>query len=63
MLKYDSLVCLCSSAGVTVPLSYEMFVQSYRPAAFMFLGLIIWAGFTVFGFLFPFLLVSYSHAS
>ncbi|GAA6088670.1 solute carrier family 2 member 9, like 1 [Tachysurus ichikawai] len=43
-------------AGVTVPLSYEMFVQSYRPAAFMFLGLIIWAGFTVFGFLFPFLL-------
>ncbi|XP_047661695.1 solute carrier family 2 member 9, like 1 [Tachysurus fulvidraco] len=43
-------------AGVTMPLSYEMFVQSYRSTAFMFLGLITWAGFTVFGFLFPFLL-------
>ncbi|KAG7319233.1 hypothetical protein KOW79_017707 [Hemibagrus wyckioides] len=43
-------------AGVTVPLSYEMFVQSDRSAAFVLLGLVVWGGLAVFGFVFPFLL-------
>ncbi|XP_076848643.1 solute carrier family 2, facilitated glucose transporter member 9-like isoform X2 [Brachyhypopomus gauderio] len=43
-------------AGVAPPLSHEMFVQSYRSAAFVLSGFIIWANSSIFGFIFPFLL-------
>ncbi|KAI4875096.1 hypothetical protein NFI96_011650, partial [Prochilodus magdalenae] len=45
-------------AGVVPSLSHEIFVQSYRSAAFVFIGILTWAGFTVFGFIFPFLLAT-----
>ncbi|KAF4093602.1 hypothetical protein AMELA_G00003800 [Ameiurus melas] len=50
-------------AGVNVALSYELFVQSDRSAAFTLIGLLIWGFFAVFGFIFPLLqgaLMSYS---
>ncbi|KAI5607066.1 solute carrier family 2 (facilitated glucose transporter), member 9-like 1 [Silurus asotus] len=43
-------------AGVSVPLGYEMFVQSHRSAAFTLMGVLIWGSFSVFGFVFPFVL-------
>ncbi|XP_035376356.1 solute carrier family 2, facilitated glucose transporter member 11-like isoform X2 [Electrophorus electricus] len=43
-------------ASVSPPLSHEMFVQSYRSAAFVFNGFIKWANFSIFGFIFSFLL-------
>ncbi|KAB5536847.1 hypothetical protein PHYPO_G00112020 [Pangasianodon hypophthalmus] len=43
-------------AGVSMPLSHEMFVQSYRSAAFVLIGVIVWGSFAVFGFIFPFFL-------
>ncbi|KAK3512935.1 hypothetical protein QTP70_030617 [Hemibagrus guttatus] len=43
-------------AGIIMALTYEMFVQSYRPAAFMFLGFVTWGALAVFSFVFPFLL-------
>ncbi|XP_062842749.1 solute carrier family 2 member 9, like 1 [Trichomycterus rosablanca] len=42
-------------AGVSPSLSHEMFVQSYRPAAFVFNGILLWGNFTIFGSIFPFL--------
>ncbi|NP_001159589.1 solute carrier family 2 member 9, like 1 isoform X1 [Danio rerio] len=35
----------------------EMFIQSYRPAAFVYIGILRWVGFTLLGFVFPFLIV------
>ncbi|XP_030634468.1 solute carrier family 2 member 9, like 1 [Chanos chanos] len=43
-------------AAVAQPLSHEIFVQSYRPAAFVFIGCLRWAGFAVLGLTFPFLI-------
>ncbi|XP_036415856.1 solute carrier family 2, facilitated glucose transporter member 11-like [Colossoma macropomum] len=45
-------------AGVMPSLTHEIFVQSYRSAAFVFIGILLWGGFTVLGFIFPFLLVT-----
>ncbi|XP_050978344.1 solute carrier family 2 member 9, like 1 [Labeo rohita] len=43
-------------AGIVPSLASEIVIQSYRPAAFMFTGLLRWLGFTMFGFIFPFLI-------
>ncbi|KAL1265661.1 hypothetical protein QQF64_003688 [Cirrhinus molitorella] len=43
-------------AGIAISLANEIFIQSYRPAAFVFTGLLRWLGFTVLGFVFPFLI-------
>ncbi|XP_073681604.1 solute carrier family 2 member 9, like 1 [Garra rufa] len=43
-------------AGIAIALANEMFIQSYRPAAFVFTGLLRWLGFTMLGFIFPFLI-------
>lgn len=59
----DELICVQLTGGVKETLSYEMFVQSYRSAAFMLVGIITWGSFAVFGFIFPFLLVSFSSSS
>ncbi|KAL7843637.1 hypothetical protein AOLI_G00251490 [Acnodon oligacanthus] len=45
-------------AGVMPSLTHEIFIQSYRSAAFVFIGILIWGSFTVVGFIFPFLLVT-----
>uniref|UniRef100_A0A672NCR9 Solute carrier family 2, facilitated glucose transporter member 5 n=1 Tax=Sinocyclocheilus grahami TaxID=75366 RepID=A0A672NCR9_SINGR len=45
-------------AGVAPSLVNEIFIQSYRPAAFVFTGFLRWLGFTMLGFIFPFLIVS-----
>ncbi|KAL6464385.1 hypothetical protein MHYP_G00267020 [Metynnis hypsauchen] len=45
-------------AGVMPSLTHEIFIQSYRSAAFVFMGILIWGGFAVLGFIFPFLLVT-----
>ncbi|XP_053508345.1 solute carrier family 2, facilitated glucose transporter member 9-like, partial [Ictalurus furcatus] len=42
-------------AAVNTPLSYEMFVQSDRSAAFTLMAVLVWGGFIVFSFVFPFL--------
>ncbi|XP_048878189.1 solute carrier family 2 member 9, like 1 isoform X2 [Brienomyrus brachyistius] len=44
--------------GVMPPFSHEIFVQSYRPAAFVFSGILRWLGFFIMGMVFPFLLAS-----
>uniref|UniRef100_A0A8C1Z6M9 Solute carrier family 2, facilitated glucose transporter member 5 n=1 Tax=Cyprinus carpio TaxID=7962 RepID=A0A8C1Z6M9_CYPCA len=43
-------------AGIAPSLANEIFIQSYRPAAFVFTGFPRWLGFTIFGFIFPFLI-------
>ncbi|KAL2091407.1 hypothetical protein ACEWY4_013670 [Coilia grayii] len=43
-------------AGVLPSLTHEIFIQSCRPAAFVFTGTLRWLGFTVLGFVFPFLI-------
>ncbi|XP_028854320.1 solute carrier family 2 member 9, like 1 [Denticeps clupeoides] len=43
-------------AGVFPSLSHEIFIQSCRPAAFVFTGMLRWLGFSVVGFAFPFLI-------
>ncbi|XP_072522324.1 solute carrier family 2, facilitated glucose transporter member 9-like [Salminus brasiliensis] len=45
-------------AGVIPSLSHEIFVQSYRSAAFVFIGILMWVSFSVLGFIFPFLLAA-----
>uniref|UniRef100_A0A8C1ED39 Solute carrier family 2, facilitated glucose transporter member 5 n=1 Tax=Cyprinus carpio carpio TaxID=630221 RepID=A0A8C1ED39_CYPCA len=45
-------------AGIAPSLANEIFIQSYRPAAFVFTGFPRWLGFTIFGFIFPFLIAS-----
>ncbi|XP_072522318.1 solute carrier family 2, facilitated glucose transporter member 9-like [Salminus brasiliensis] len=45
-------------AGVIPSLSHELFIQSYRSAAFVFIGILMWVGFSVLGFIFPFLLAA-----
>uniref|UniRef100_A0A3B1JXS6 Solute carrier family 2 member 9, like 1 n=1 Tax=Astyanax mexicanus TaxID=7994 RepID=A0A3B1JXS6_ASTMX len=45
-------------AGVIPSLSHEVFIQSYRSAAFVFIGILMWAGFFLLGFIFPFLLAT-----
>ncbi|TRY59094.1 hypothetical protein DNTS_028631 [Danionella cerebrum] len=45
-------------AGIVSLLASEIFIQSYRPAAFVFTGLLRWVGFTLLGFIFPFLLAA-----
>ncbi|KAG1949401.1 solute carrier family 2, facilitated glucose transporter [Pimephales promelas] len=45
-------------AGTVISLANEIFIQSYRPAAFMFNGFLRWLGFTVQGFIFPFLIAA-----
>ncbi|XP_067087633.1 solute carrier family 2 member 9, like 1 [Osmerus mordax] len=44
-------------AGVLPSLTHELFIQSCRPAAFVFVGIQRWIGFAVLGLAFPFLLV------
>ncbi|KAM9330846.1 solute carrier family 2, facilitated glucose transporter member 11-like [Gastrophryne carolinensis] len=41
--------------GVTCVLATEMFVQTYRPAAYTLSGVMIWLGLFVIGFAFPFI--------
>ncbi|XP_063070998.1 solute carrier family 2 member 9, like 1 [Engraulis encrasicolus] len=43
-------------AGVQPSLSHEIFIQSCRPAAFVFSGILRWLGFAIMGFAFPFLI-------
>ncbi|KAK9966486.1 hypothetical protein ABG768_003594 [Culter alburnus] len=43
-------------AGIAPSLANELFIQSYRPAAFVFTGFLRWLGFTILGFIFPFLI-------
>uniref|UniRef100_A0A4W4EXC4 Solute carrier family 2 member 9, like 1 n=1 Tax=Electrophorus electricus TaxID=8005 RepID=A0A4W4EXC4_ELEEL len=43
-------------AAVRPSLTHEIFVQTYRPAALAFSGMLLWANLFIFGFLFPFLL-------
>ncbi|XP_076848484.1 solute carrier family 2, facilitated glucose transporter member 11-like [Brachyhypopomus gauderio] len=53
------LFMLCYGGGpaaVRPSLTHEMFVQTYRPAASAFNGILMWANFFAFGFIFPFLL-------
>ncbi|KAL7843636.1 hypothetical protein AOLI_G00251480 [Acnodon oligacanthus] len=45
-------------AGVMPSLTHEIFIQSYRSAAFVFIGILLWGSFTVVGFIFPFLLAA-----
>ncbi|XP_052425736.1 solute carrier family 2 member 9, like 1 [Carassius gibelio] len=45
-------------AAITPSLANEIFIQSYRPAAFVFIGFLRWLLFTIFGFLFPFLIAT-----
>uniref|UniRef100_A0A673KL58 Solute carrier family 2 member 9, like 1 n=1 Tax=Sinocyclocheilus rhinocerous TaxID=307959 RepID=A0A673KL58_9TELE len=49
-------------AGVAPSLINEIFIQSYRPAAFVFVGFLRWLGFTMLGFIFPFLIVNRSNS-
>ncbi|XP_056591051.1 solute carrier family 2, facilitated glucose transporter member 9-like isoform X1 [Triplophysa dalaica] len=42
-------------AAVAHPITSEIFIQSYRPAAFMLTGILCWLGVAIFGFMFPFL--------
>uniref|UniRef100_A0A4W5KGP9 Solute carrier family 2 member 9, like 1 n=1 Tax=Hucho hucho TaxID=62062 RepID=A0A4W5KGP9_9TELE len=44
------------SSGVLPSLTHEIFIQSCRPAAFVFTGILRWLGFSVLGLLFPFLI-------
>ncbi|MGH0179727.1 UNVERIFIED_CONTAM: hypothetical protein FKN15_002620 [Acipenser sinensis] len=44
-------------ASVILPLCLEIFIQSSRPAAFVFTGILKWTEFAVIGMAFPFLLV------
>lgn len=37
-------------------LTHEIFIQSCRPAAFVFTGILRWLGFAVLGLVFPFLI-------
>ncbi len=55
--------CLIWTAGIAPSLANEIFIQSYRPAAFVFIGFIRWLGFAMLGFIFPFLIVSPSHTN
>ncbi|XP_065098188.1 solute carrier family 2 member 9, like 1 [Paramisgurnus dabryanus] len=45
-------------AGVIQSITNEIFIQSYRPAACMFTGILRWLGLAVLGFIFPFLIVA-----
>uniref|UniRef100_A0A3B1IQ50 Solute carrier family 2, facilitated glucose transporter member 5 n=1 Tax=Astyanax mexicanus TaxID=7994 RepID=A0A3B1IQ50_ASTMX len=45
-------------AGVVSSIYHEIFIQSYRSAAFIFIGILMWGGFAVLGFMFPFLLAA-----
>ncbi|KAK7119528.1 hypothetical protein R3I94_021382 [Phoxinus phoxinus] len=45
-------------AGTSISLANEIFIQSYRPAAFMFIGFLRWLGFAMLGFIFPFLIAA-----
>ncbi|KAI1890946.1 hypothetical protein AGOR_G00158820 [Albula goreensis] len=43
-------------AGVMPALTHEIFIQSSRPAAFVFTGILRWLGFAVLGTAFPFII-------
>ncbi|XP_061076856.1 solute carrier family 2 member 9, like 1 [Conger conger] len=43
-------------AGVLPSLTLEIFIQSSRPAAFVFTGILRWLGFSVMGTTFPFII-------
>ncbi|KAJ7998954.1 hypothetical protein DPEC_G00210350 [Dallia pectoralis] len=45
-------------AGVLPSLTHEVFTQSYRPAAFVFTGILRWFEFAILGLVFPFLIAS-----
>ncbi|XP_066529373.1 solute carrier family 2, facilitated glucose transporter member 9-like [Hoplias malabaricus] len=45
-------------AGVLNSICHEIFMQTYRSAAFVFIGILQWGGFSVLGFTFPFLLAT-----
>uniref|UniRef100_A0A672NDU7 Solute carrier family 2, facilitated glucose transporter member 9-like n=1 Tax=Sinocyclocheilus grahami TaxID=75366 RepID=A0A672NDU7_SINGR len=55
-----SITCVSKlqRAGVAPSLVNEIFIQSYRPAAFVFTGFLRWLGFTMLGFIFPFLIAA-----
>lgn len=46
------------SGGVVCPLITEIFIQSYRPAAYVFNGVVNWIQLFILGLVFPFLVVS-----
>ncbi|XP_015202592.1 solute carrier family 2 member 9, like 1 [Lepisosteus oculatus] len=50
-------------ASVLPSLSHEIFIQSSRPAAFVFTGILRWVGFSVLVVAFPFLIDSLKHFS
>uniref|UniRef100_A0A8C9MJC6 Major facilitator superfamily (MFS) profile domain-containing protein n=1 Tax=Serinus canaria TaxID=9135 RepID=A0A8C9MJC6_SERCA len=43
------------SGGVVCPLTTEIFIQSYRPAAYVFNGVINWIQLFILGLVFPFI--------
>ncbi|XP_057892584.1 solute carrier family 2, facilitated glucose transporter member 11-like [Melospiza georgiana] len=45
--------------GVVCPLITEIFIQSYRPAAYVFNGVVNWIQLFILGLVFPFLVVQY----
>ncbi|XP_058856436.1 solute carrier family 2 member 9, like 1 [Acipenser ruthenus] len=50
-------------ASVILPLCLEIFIQSSRPAAFVFTGILKWTEFAVIGMAFPFLLAELKNFS
>ncbi|XP_019362446.1 PREDICTED: solute carrier family 2, facilitated glucose transporter member 11-like isoform X1 [Gavialis gangeticus] len=46
-------------AGVSCPLPTEIFIQSYRPAAYVFCGASNWIQLFIIGLVFPFIVVQY----
>ncbi|KAK1161418.1 solute carrier family 2, facilitated glucose transporter member 11-like, partial [Acipenser oxyrinchus oxyrinchus] len=50
-------------ASVILPLCLEIFIQSSRPAAFVFTGILKWTEFAVLGMAFPFLLAELKNFS
>ncbi|KAL7843635.1 hypothetical protein AOLI_G00251470 [Acnodon oligacanthus] len=58
-LVFLFVICFAGGpSGVVPSFNHEIFVQSYRSAAFVFIGIMTWASFTVLGFIFPFLLAA-----
>lgn len=57
-LPFFSNMVIFFSAGVLCSLPTEIFIQSYRPAAYVFNGIISWIQLFILGLLFPFIVVS-----
>lgn len=52
------LTSIFFSGGVVCPLITEIFIQSYRPAAYVLNGVTNWIQLFILGLVFPFIVVS-----